>query len=86
MKSYILVYQVSIIIGIAIAIDIFVRTFFKKFSEGFGSTSPGTMVQLQTSHVTTEDDEYYYRYIYPKLVSREIYRMTESDLPLYPKV
>lgn len=24
--------------------------------EGFGSTSPGTMVQLQTSHVPTEDD------------------------------
>jgi hypothetical protein len=24
--------------------------------EGFGSTSPGTMVQLQTSHVPTEED------------------------------
>ena len=24
--------------------------------EGFGSTSPGTMVQLQTSHVPTEAD------------------------------
>ena len=47
--------------------------------EGFG-TSPGTMVQLQTSHVPTEEDAYYYKYIYPKLVRKEIYNMTESDL------
>jgi len=49
-------------------------------SEGFGSTSPGTMVQLQTSHVPTEEDEYYYKYVYPKIVRKEIYNMTESDL------
>lgn len=47
--------------------------------EGFG-TSPGTMVQLQTSHVPTVEDAYYYKYIYPKLVRKEIYNMTESDL------
>ena len=52
------------------------RNFFK---EGFG-TSPGTMVQLQTSHVPTEKDAYYYKYVYPKLVRKEIYNMTESDL------
>lgn len=52
------------------------RHFFK---EGFG-TSPGTMVQLQTSHVPTEEDAYYYKYVYPKLVRKEIYEMTESDL------
>jgi hypothetical protein len=49
------------------------------FKEGFG-TSPGTMVQLQTSHVPTEEDAYYYKYVYPKLVRKEIYNMTESDL------
>ena len=38
--------------------------------EGFGSTSPGTMVQLQTSHVPTD------KYIYPKLVQKEIYNMS----------
>ncbi len=27
-----------------------------KIKEGFWFTSPGTLVQLQTSHVTTEDD------------------------------
>lgn len=48
--------------------------------EGFGSTSPGTMVQLQTSHVPTEEDEYYWKNIYPKIVRKEIYDLTESDL------
>ena len=47
--------------------------------EGFG-TSPGTMVQLSTSHVPTVDDAYYYKYVYPKLVRKEIYNLTESDL------
>ena len=47
--------------------------------EAFG-TSPGTMVQLATSHVPTEDDAYYYKYVYPKLVRKEIYNMTEYDL------
>jgi hypothetical protein len=48
--------------------------------EAFGSTSPGTMVQLQTSHVPTEEDEFYWRTIYPRIVRKEIYNMTESDL------
>ena len=48
--------------------------------EAFGATSPGTMVQLQTSHVPTEEDEYYWRNVYPKIVRKEIYEMTESDL------
>lgn len=51
----------------------------KTIKEGFG-TSPGTMVQLSTSHVPTEDDVYYYKHVYPKLVRKEIYEMTESDL------
>lgn len=48
--------------------------------EGFAATSPGTMVQLRTSHVPTEEDEYYWKHIYPKQIKREIYNMTESDL------
>jgi hypothetical protein len=54
--------------------------FITKQKEGFGSTSPGTMVQLQTSHVPTEEDEYYWKNIYPKIVRKEIYDLTESDL------
>ena len=49
-------------------------------ADGFGATSPGTMVQLSTSHVPTEEDAYYYKYVYPKLVEKEIRNMTESDL------
>lgn len=54
-----------------------VLAIFRKV-DGFG-TSPGTMVQLSTSHVTTDEDLYYYKYIYPKIVRKEIYNMTESD-------
>jgi hypothetical protein len=48
-------------------------------------TSPGTMVQLATSHVPTERDIYYQRFIYPKLVRKEIAQMTGGDPgPLAP--
>lgn len=52
----------------------------RQLKEGFAATSPGTMVQLQTSHVPTEEDEYFYRHVYPHMVRKEIYNMTESDL------
>ena len=42
-------------------------------------TSPGTMVQLATSHVTTGDDEMYYNNVYPRVVRREIAEMTGED-------
>ncbi len=45
--------------------------------EGFGS--PGTYVQLATSHVPTQRDEYYYSTVYPKLVRKEITDMTGED-------
>lgn len=60
---------------------IFILCLFKrKIVDGFGATSPGTMVQLSTSHVTTMDDVAYYRDVYRKIVAREIKNMTESDL------
>jgi hypothetical protein len=58
---------------------ILILIIFKRF-EGFAATSPGTMVQLQTSHVPTEEDVYYYKNVYPKIVAKEIRNMTESDL------
>ena len=58
---------------------VIVLILFKK-KEGFGSTSPGTMVQLSTSHVPTEEDSHYWKYVYPKQVAKEIRNMTESDL------
>ena len=52
-------------------------------SEGF--TSPGTMVQLATSHVPTEGDLYAERFLYPEVVRKEISRMTGEDPgPQYP--
>ena len=42
-------------------------------------TSPGTMVQLATSHVPTEDDYNYYNNVYPRVVRREITEMTGED-------
>lgn len=49
-----------------------------------GFTSPGTMVQLATSHVPTAEDYYYYKNIYPKVVRHDILDMTGSDPgPIY---
>ena len=46
--------------------------------EGFG-TSPATMVQLQTSHVPTEEDYNFYTNEYPKMVRREVADLTGGD-------
>lgn len=46
--------------------------------EAFG-TSPGTMDQLQTSHVPTEEDAHFYRYEYPTLVRKEVKELTGDD-------
>jgi hypothetical protein len=43
-----------------------------------GYTSPGTMVQLATSHVPTAEDAYYMKYIYPQIVRRDLIDMTGS--------
>jgi hypothetical protein len=45
--------------------------------EGFASTSPGTLVQLNSSHVPTQSDLDYYKNVYPKQVRGEIARMTK---------
>jgi len=42
-------------------------------------TSPGTMVQLVTSHVPTAEDYNYYNNVYPRVVRREIADMTGED-------
>jgi hypothetical protein len=42
-------------------------------------TSPGTIVQLATSHVPTEEDYNYYNNVYPRVVRREITEMTGED-------
>ena len=46
--------------------------------EAFG-TSPGTMTQLQTSHVPTEEDVAFYSNDYPRMVRREVTALTGGD-------
>jgi hypothetical protein len=66
-------------LGLLFVIIIAILALFR-LQDNFGSTSPGTLVQLQTSHVPTEEDVYYQRYIYPRILKRDLYDMTESDL------
>ena len=69
--TYIMV-LIAVIIGVSLL-----------FKEGF--TSPGTMVQLASTHVDTEEDYLYYRFMYPKIVRKEIANMTGGDPgPLFP--
>ena len=51
--------------------------FFFLQKEAF--TSPGTMVQLATSHVPTQEDVDYYKYVYPRMVRHDLTDMTGQD-------
>jgi hypothetical protein len=62
------------------SLTVIVLIIFKRY-DGFGM-SPGTPVQLRTSHVPTQEDAYYWKNVYPKIVRKEIYNLTESDLHL----
>jgi hypothetical protein len=46
--------------------------------EGFFG-SPGTYVQLATSHVPNAEDAYYYKEVYPKELRKEITDLTGGD-------
>lgn len=62
-------------IGTALAVLLVLYWFTKK--EGF--TSPGTMVQLASSHVPTQEDADYYKSVYPKQVRHDLIDMTGGD-------
>jgi hypothetical protein len=66
-KAWLLLVFVSVIV-----IGVLFRT-----QERF--TSPGTMVQLATSHVPTQEDVDYYRKIYPKMVRHDLIDLTGED-------
>lgn len=59
-------------------LTVLVLIVFKRY-DGFGM-SPGTPVQLSSTHVPTQEDMYYWKNVYPKIVRKEIYNLTESDL------
>ena len=48
--------------------------------EGFAATSTGTMIQLQTSHVRTEEDDEYERNVLPHIINRDLINMTGQGL------
>ena len=64
----------NVVIGLVIVLAV---TFLFLKRDGF--TSPGTMVQLATSHVPAAEDYYYSNNIYPKVVRHDITDMTGSD-------
>ena len=48
-------------------------------------TSPGTMVQLATSHVPTAEDYNFFRHEYPRIVRQDLIDMTGGDPgPIHP--
>jgi hypothetical protein len=65
--------KTTLILGI---IALLVVLFVSVRKDGF--TSPGTMVQLASSHVPTEEDAYYMRHIYPQIIKRDLINMTGS--------
>jgi hypothetical protein len=69
----------NVLVGLVVVVAV-IFLFLRK--DGF--VSPGTMVQLATSHVPTARDYYYYKNIYPKIVRHDITDMTGSDPgPIY---
>jgi len=73
------VITIGVVLGVLLILILAHRT-----EEHFG-TSPGTMVQLQTSHVPTEEDAQFYTNVYPKIVRKEITELTDGDPgPLRP--
>ena len=67
--------KTSRLVILFVAICVLGYVFMKK--EKF--TSPGTMVQLATSHVPTQEDYDYYQYVYPRIVRRDLTDMTGED-------
>jgi hypothetical protein len=57
---------------------IITKAILRKNNESFG-TSPGTMDQLRSTHVTTQEDLLFYQRDYPKMVRREITELTADD-------
>ena len=52
--------------------------YVKASVENFG-TSPGTMDQLRSTHVTTEEDVDFFTRVYPKMVRKDLIDMTDGD-------
>jgi hypothetical protein len=67
-----------IILTIASLLAVLIAT--DAIKEGFAATSPGTMLQLRTSHVRTKEDEDYEQNVLPHIINRDLIHMTGSGL------
>jgi hypothetical protein len=65
------IFTVALLIAIVIATDV--------IKEGFAATSPGTMLQLRTSHVRTQEDEDDEKKLL-SLINQDLIHMTGSSL------
>ena len=67
-----------IILTIASLLAVLIAT--DAIKEGFAATSPGTMIQLRTSHVRTKEDEDYEQNVLPHIINQDLIHMTGSGL------
>jgi len=72
-----LVFLLQIIFTLALLIAIIIAT--DAIKEGFAATSPGTMLQLRTSHVRTQEDEDDEKKLL-SLINQDLIHMTGSSL------
>jgi hypothetical protein len=68
----------ALLVAVALAVIVVLAKRVAK-KEPFGSTSPGTMTQLATSHVPTQEDYIFYKDVYPRMVRRDLIDMTGGD-------
>ena len=66
-----ILFTLAVLIAIIIATD--------AIKEGFAATSPGTMLQLRTSHVRTQEDEDNEKKLL-SLINQDLIHMTGSSL------
>jgi len=66
-----IILTISSLLAVLIATD--------AIKEGFAATSPGTMIQLRTSHVRTQEDEEDEKNLLG-LINRDLIHMTGSGL------
>ena len=67
--------KTGLILGVTVLFIVLVALLSNR--EAF--TSPGTMVQLATSHVPTAEDVYYFKKVYPNVVRKDLIDMTGGD-------
>ena len=69
--------ELFLLLVAAVSFFLLFTTFYPIY-EFFGM-SPGTMDQLKSTHVTTQEDINYHMFVLPKVIRKEITAMTGGD-------